>query len=726
MLLAAWPAIDWWTVLPEGRVPRYVGRQTCASCHQHEVQQWTGSDHDLAMDPAIPEFVLGDFDGTQLEHHGVTSKMARRGDEFFVTTEGPDGKPAEFKVKYVFGYHPLQQYLAELERGHIQVLPVTWDTEKEEWFFANPDAPFGPDDPLHWTGSAQNWNHMCADCHTTNFAKNFDVPTDTFHSTWSEMDVSCEACHGPGSIHVELASSNSLFWDRHYGYGLAELKSENATTQLETCAPCHAHRERIHPDFQAGDRFYDHYGLSLLEDRLYHDDGQIDEEVYVYGSFTQSLMYRKGVRCTDCHDPHTTRIRFQGNKLCTQCHLAPKYDAPRHHHHPLDSKGAQCVECHMPDKNFMVVDPRRDHSLRIPRPDLTVSIGTPNACNDCHTKPEESAEWAASKIEEWYGPKRRDDPHYGEIFHAGHSGDPSARDQLADLARSRNVGPIVRATAVSLLGTQYPPHETGKAMERALKHRDTAVRAAAVAALEAQPPASQEDLIRLRGLILPRLTDRSRFVRTEAARVASAWPRQIFSTEDRKALDAATEEYRQALMMNSDQAGAHLSLGVLATNLGDVTAAEESYRTAMRLDPAVVGPRSNLSQLLNQLGRQDEARQLQLEEVKLLERDAALLPENAMLQYRLGLLQYLLGRGKDAEKALAAAAQLEPQSVDFQMTLTLLYEKQQRWPEALRAASRLVELQPENPMCRQILSNIRRAAAQSSSEESSGEQPSSN
>jgi len=715
-LLSAWPVYDWWDAMPEGRAASYVGRPTCAFCHQKESELWKGSDHDRAMDAATPEFVLGDFENTQLEHHGVTSKMSKRGDEFFVQTEGPDGKTAEFKVDYVFGYRPLQQYLTELDRGHIQVLPVTWDTEKRKWFYAMPDAPFGPNDPLHWTGSAQNWNHMCADCHTTNFAKNFDVPTDTYHSTWSETDVSCEACHGPGSIHVELANSKSLFWDRHYGYGIAGLNGVDSDTQMDSCAPCHSHRQPIAPGFKGGDHFFDYYGLSLLEEHLYHDDGQIDEEVYVYGSFTQSLMYRKGVRCSNCHDPHTTRIRFEGNKLCTQCHLSSKYDTERHHFHNPATTGSKCVECHMPEKTYMVVDPRRDHSLRIPRPDLTVKIGTPNACNACHNKPQDTPEWAAAKIEQWYGPKRRDDPHYGEILHAGFQGEPAARDQLAELAKSRDVGPIVRATAISVLGSRYPVIDSMKAIERALKHRDTSVRAAAVAALEGLPLNTSRDAEQMRELLVPVLTDRRTFVRTEAGRVASSLPLELFDRDERAAVKNAIAEYKSALMMNSDQSGAQLGLGVLAMNLGDTEEAIRCYRNAIRFDPAVMGPRSNLAQLLLQNGKTDEANELQLEEVQLMARDARLLPDNAMLQYRLGLLQYTLGHEKEAETALAAAAKLEPRSADFQMAITLFYEKYQRWPDAERAVNRLLELQPGNSTYQQIRENILRAAGKASIE----------
>ncbi len=662
------------------------------------------------MDLATPEFVLGDFNNTQLEHHGVTSRMSRRGDGFFVETEGPDGERHEFPVKYVFGYEPLQQYLAELERGHVQVLPVTWDTEEKRWFYANPDAPFGPDDPLHWTGSAQNWNHMCADCHSTNYAKNYDLETDTYHSSFSEIDVSCEACHGPGSIHVELAQAKSLFWDRRYGYGLARLKDKVSKTELESCAPCHARRQRIYPGFKPGDDFYDYFGLSLLEERLYHPDGQIDDEVYVFGSFTQSLMYRKGVRCTDCHDPHTTRIKFEGNRLCTQCHLGAKYDGPAHHHHEAASPGAACVECHMPSKNYMVVDPRRDHSLRPPRPDLTVKLGTPNACNKCHTKADETAQWAADWIVRWYGPKRRDDPHYGELIAAGRRGDPAVVDGLAKLARSANTGPIVRATAASLLGTRYPISQTREGIEKSLRSREAIVREASLSAFQNWPIATRSDLEDVRELLAPRFSDRSRWVREEAARVGVTFPAEVFDSGETAALRKAVGEYRTGLEAENDQAGAHMNLGLLESALGNTTAAIDEYRTAIRLDPAVAGPRSNLARELDQLGRSDEANRLQTEEAGLIRRDTQLLPENAFLHYRLGLLEYLLGHEAEAEQSLKEAVRLEPDSADFLLALTLLYEKQRRWPDALRGARRLTEMQPDNPTYQQILRNLQQAS----------------
>ena len=311
---------------------------------------------------------------------------------------GPDGTLADFEVKYVFGVTPLQQYMVEFDRpadmpadeiSRVQVLRETWDTKRKKWFYQNPpDVLEGlePDDELHWTGVTQRWNTSCAECHSTNLQKNFDLASRTYHTTFSEIDVSCETCHGPGSLHVQLAKSPSLFWDRQRGYALPKLKGESNLAEIEACAPCHSFRSPIHGGYAAGARLHDFYATEVLRDQLYHPDGQILGEVYEYGSFTQSKMFHKNVRCSDCHDPHSLRLKHEGNQLCTSCHVAHpagKYDSPAHHQHKVGSQGALCVECHMPATTYMDVDPRRDHSFRIPRPDLSIKVGTPNACVAC-------------------------------------------------------------------------------------------------------------------------------------------------------------------------------------------------------------------------------------------------------------------------------------------------------------------------------------------------------
>ncbi|MCA9133879.1 MAG: hypothetical protein KDA45_12020, partial [Planctomycetales bacterium] len=278
----------------------YVGQDSCLSCHQEQVAMHRGSHHDLAMQPATEQTVRGDFNNATLVHHGVTSRMFRSGKKFMVHTEGPDGNMADFQIQYVFGFEPLQQYMVEFPSAHavlaageiprVQVLRLCWNTEEQSWFYLPPpDVPekLAPSDDLHWTGIAQRWNNMCAECHSTNYQKNF-IPPDphqpksadsadsaasatlasydipgAYHSTFSEINVSCEACHGPGSVHVDLASRWFPGWNRERGYGLANLKA-SAENQIQACAPCHSRRSVVHGGFQAGDNYYDFYANQLL------------------------------------------------------------------------------------------------------------------------------------------------------------------------------------------------------------------------------------------------------------------------------------------------------------------------------------------------------------------------------------------------------------------------------------------------------------------------------
>lgn len=723
VLAAAWAGADWYIALPPDRQATFVGRQSCVECHQQEHKLWEGSHHDKAMDLATPETVLGNFDNQTFTYNDITSRMFREGDKYFVETDGPDGEMAVFEIKYVFGVEPLQQYMVEFPDGRIQVLGISWDTENKRWFhvYQNDPQPVVAGEWIHWTGGGQNWNYMCAECHSTNLQKNYDLASDTYHTTFSEIDVSCEACHGPGSIHLELANSHSIFWDRNHGYGLAKLKDKDPKAQLDTCAKCHSRRRIVHPDYSPGQNFLDYYMPELLDDDLYHADGQIDEEVYVYGSFLQSLMYRKGVRCTDCHDPHTTKLKAQGNALCVRCHVSAKYDTPLHHRHKVDSKGAQCVECHMPTTTYMVVDPRRDHSIRIPRPDLTVELGTPNACNGCHD--DKTPEWAADKVVEWYGPKRRHDPHFAMALACGRTGhlekghplasgsqtevDKEIRRRLMELGDKKAVaekdaGPIVRASAVALLG-RYPSPESLEYVAEKLKDEDGPVRVAAVRSLETliplritdirsldqqAPPQravlerSMRELVRLAG---PALSDPLRAVRIEAARILTIVPLGLLSTDESDAFDQAFDEFLVSQAAVADQPAAHLNLGAVYGNLGKDDQAEEEYKIALRMQQDFVPARVNLAMLYDQQGRTQESEVL-LKEV------TQLAPEMADGHYSLGLLLAADGRLAEATKSLGEAVRLAPDHPRMRYNYALALMNQQQWDEAetqLQAAQRL-------------------------------------
>lgn len=707
---------DWWVAKPVDAPRTFVGRETCAKCHQPEMKAWSGSHHDLAMDHATAETVLGNFDDQEFENFGITSRMHREGDKYLMTIDGPDGEMQDFEIKYVFGVEPLQQYLVEFDDGRVQCLPVAWDTEQKRWFHLYPDEEIDSDDILHWTKPAQNWNHMCAECHSTNVQKNYDFKTDTFHTTFSEIDVSCETCHGPGSLHVELAEANSLFWDRHNGYGLAELKGTSSKGQLDTCAKCHSRRRNVHPGFHGGDEFLDFYEPELLDREMYYVDGQILEEDYVYGSFLQSLMYQKGVRCTDCHDPHTTKLKVEGNNLCIRCHQPSKYDTPLHHHHKATSKGAACVECHMPERTYMVVDPRRDHSIRVPRPDLSVELGTPNACNQCHD--DHDAQWAADHVVEWYGEKRRNTPHYAHAIDAGRKGLPEGEALLQPWARQRTTSPMVRASAVTLLG-QYNSPENLEIIQRALEDPDGLVRSAAIRQIERLPDSQ------LAEYLVPLLDDPIRVVRTEAARVLTRVNGSGLDAEQRSAYEQALQEYIDGQWGLADQAAAHHNLGVVYTNLNLLDKAEASYRRSLRIEPLFAESRYYLAVVLNEKGETKEAEKLLRETIEqvpefvdphyalglllaaepgrmqeaaqALQKVAELQPDNPAVHYNLGLAWQQLGQPGTAQREFEAACRLDPAVARYQRAIVILMAQQERWREAVAASERLLALPEPDP-----------------------------
>lgn len=713
----------------------YVDNGQCVNCHQAESAAWATSQHFKAMAHASEETVLGDFNGATFTHDGVTSRFFRRDGKFFVSTDGPDGTIADFEIKYTFGVEPLQQYLIELPGGRLQAFTIAWDSNRRQWFhlFAHEQAP--PGDVLHWTGRYQNWNLMCAACHSTNLVRNYDAASDSYDTTWSEINVSCQSCHGPGEAHVAWAQAAatgahvSRAGAEHTGLD-PDLRSLDAQAEVELCAPCHARRSELSAAPVAGRPLMDDYRPTLLDRGLYFADGQQQDEVYIYGSFRQSKMYEKGVRCTDCHDPHTARLKADGNAICTQCHQpdgnsrfpslpAKTYDDPSHHFHPAGSAGAQCVNCHMPERTYMVVDPRRDHGFKSPRPDLSARLGTPNACTGCHQ--DQSNDWAAAAVARWYGGDVWRGPHFAEAFAAARSHAPGADEALYGIVADPAQPAIVRATAMDLLGGYGAAAiEPGRA---AVTDPDPAVRMAAVAALEAVPV--DERL----AIVAPLLSDPVRAVRIEAARVISSVPLDRLAGWQRPAFDAALAELSAVQKIALDTPGAHLNLAVIDANFGRFDSAERRYRAALRLDPDFTPARANLAQLLSQRRRYGEAETVLRdgigrvagqgdlhymlglllaetgrvpEAAAALGEAAALQPERARVRYNYGLALSMIGRLADAEEALLAAQRLDPSDPEIPYALVGLYLPQQRINDAAAWAEKLVELTPDDPRARQL------------------------
>ena len=715
----------------------FVSSRACAQCHRQQYGAWGDSHHFGSMRPANEHAVLGDFSGVEVTHFGVSSRFFKRNERYFVRTEGPDGKPTEYAIRYTFGVDPLQQYLIEFPGGRLQCLTIAWDSRENRWFHLYPDERITAGDPLHWTGPYQTWNHMCAECHSTNLRKNYDPDQDRYQTAWDEINVGCEACHGPGAAHVAWARKGEINREEQAtDDGLkVRFSGLDARGEIDSCARCHARRHRVAPHDVHGRPLLDDFLVETLREDLYHPDGQVLEEVYVYGSFLQSKMYREGVRCTDCHDPHSGNPQSEGNSLCTRCHQpappedfptlqAKNYDSAGHYHHAPGSDGAECVNCHMPAKVFMVVDPRRDHGFRVPRPDLSVKLGTPNACNLCHE--DKSSKWAADAVATWYGGKGKSQPHFAEAILAGRAGEDDAEVKLIRLALDRKQPAIVRATALELL--QGYGEDGLAAMAALTKDEDALVRTKALAGLDGLDPGSRVHAV------APLLGDPIRAVRVEAARVLSAIPADKLSSGQRKKFDSALEEFRETQQAMLDTPAASLNLAVLASNRGQAEQSEAYYRAALKIDPYFVPAALNLSTLYAEQGRFGDAEEVLRatgekvpqqgelhyslglllaetnripEAAESLERAAQLIPNRARVRYNHGLALQQLGRLGEAEKVLLDADRLDRGDPDIVYAVTVFYIRQRQFKRALPYAERLVRLVPDAAGPAEMLRSIR-------------------
>ena len=569
-------------------VPAYVGSEACTECHTEAAASWAGSHHALAWTWPSAETVVADFDGTVFEHDGMTARFRIEGDAYHVEVTEKDGVTTDYRVHSVAGIEPLQQYLLETEPGKLQSFDVVWDTEQGGWFHLYPDQDLPPDDGLHWTGPYKTWNARCAECHATGYEKNYDHTTRSYASTQAEIGVGCEACHGPGGAHLDWADDPGQ-WQSIPGldaYGFSMSFSDTEAT-IQQCATCHSRRE-AHDDASPipGTPFHDSYSLALLRPGLYHADGQILDEVYVYGSFLQSRMYAAGVGCLDCHDAHTAELVAEGNAVCTQCHspagnprfetLVPAdYDSPAHHFHEPGTEGAQCKSCHAPERVYMGNDWRADHSFRIPRPDLSAETGAPDACTTCHS--DRDAEWAAAEIAARFPESDNRGDHYGVTLARGRADPAGAAGDLADLAADASQPDLVRATALWLLENANDPEAAARAASL-LEDGSPLVRARAAGLQRAAPP--QDRVLRLLDL----LADPVALVRMATARTLLGAPIARLPRAVQADLDRAMREFRAAFGSRLDFPETHLQLGGIALTTRDIPSAAGAFREAVQLD----------------------------------------------------------------------------------------------------------------------------------------------
>ncbi len=660
----------------------YIGSQQCKNCHQTEFSAWKGSDHEMSMNHATDEYVLGNFDNAALVSNGKENRFFKKGHQFWVNISGPDGKFHDYQIKYTFAYHPLQQYMVEFEDGRVQLIPFAWDsrTKKEggqRWFNLYPQ--FTKDhQEFYWTNTGQNWNYMCADCHSTNVKKNFDDKTNTYKTTFSEINVGCESCHGPASEHVtwtkvestKLAKPEHAGFDRELSKSVSHWQLEsnkttltadkiNPSQQTLVCAQCHSRHVQIsNNDHVKGNDFGERYLLSLINEPLYYPDGQIYDETFVYGSFLQSKMAKNGVVCSNCHDPHSTKLTIPKEQVCLQCHMSETYAQKTHHQHQDSSAGAQCVNCHMPETTYMQIDKRADHGWHIPRPDIAKQLGTPDTCLSCHN--DKNSDWSSQKVEKWFPASSiRAERHFSPVFAAANQGYSTVASALSHIAQNEANSDIIRASALERLAP-FPDTNTIIAVARGAKHNDSNIRLGAISG-----SAALEGAERWR-VIAPLLKDEVLAVRAQAAlAIVPLWSE--LSQTNKTFLTPALNEYMQIQDFNADRGYAHNNKASVFAYQADYQAAERAFKVGIKIEPYFANSYTNLAELYRR--QQKNAQSI---EVLLTGQKAS--PENADIDYQLALAYIRAKKTALAVTNLKQATIKEPNNAQYHYVYALSVE----------------------------------------------------
>lgn len=681
----------------------YTGSEKCQSCHAKEYNAYSSSDHFHAMDTALPRSVKANFNNSFFVYFGDTSYFYQRDGKYLVKTKDSAGKKTEFTVSFTFGWQPLQQYLVAFPDGRIQTLPFCWDTRPKEqggqrWFHIYNKEKILPGDELYWTDVNQNWNNMCADCHTTGFFKNFDISSNTFHSAWNESKVSCESCHGPASLHLKWAEKKSpedslmgfamnlkgetIHWKFNEAKGVAYPdKVVQNNTLVETCARCHARASHISDYYHHGQSFLQTHIPATISTASYHIDGQIRDEDYEYASFLQSKMYANGVTCVNCHDPHTMQLKTPGNTVCYSCHTPEKFDTPDHTHHLATSTGSKCVSCHMPVTTYMVVDDRYDHSIRIPRPDLSETMNTPNACNKCHQ--DKTVSWAATSFKQWYGDKIPKEKTYGQLLYATSKFSSESESALYQLLSSKNYPAIAKATAME----QYNQFFTTRIMEQVrayLQSPDPNLRLNALHSTDNLPENA------LLNAAAPLLNDPVLSVRTEALNTLVPVYTQL-DENTKQRFNAVLNEYLTIQRNQGDRPESYLNQGIILAGTGRLAEAEQAYLLGLKRFPKFVPLYGNIADLYR--SQNDEAKSQEF-----LQRGIAIQPENALLHYAYGLWQVRNKHDAEGMAELRKAIELNTADPTYTYGYAVAMYSKHKEAEAIGILEKFIAKNGNNPM----------------------------
>jgi predicted CXXCH cytochrome family protein len=662
-----------------------AAENACIDCHSAVTKSWLQSDHAKAMAVATKQTVLGNFNNTEVGHYSERAHFFIEKEQFWVEI-GQTVSPTRFKIEYTFGHYPLQQYLVDIGSGKLQVLPFSWDARPlneggQRWYHVYENEEIKTADRLHWQQPLQNWNGMCADCHSDGLKRNYSSVSDTFDTKFDNINVGCVSCHGDMPEHSNASPTKALgannmpvegFWQR-------KLQQQTATWQgpvrdnsfMDSCFACHALRAPLTDGFSADNVFLDQFSPQLLLAPMYHADGQIKDEVYVYGSFLQSKMFASGVNCLDCHDSHTMKLKVPGNGLCLQCHAADTFNVTSHSHHPQESEGAQCVNCHMPTQTYMGVDKRRDHSFKIPRPQLSATFNTPNACTQCHS--DKSNEWATEHITQWFGKAKALPLNQGDLYQLM-SGQPLSLEEFKGIVKDESIPVISRASAVQMINLSGIVLEE-RILSALLNSDHALIRLSAAGTASTVSPQ-----LKLK-ILSPLLKDKYKAVRVAAARSMLG----ITLPDDIKVdFNRAFAELIRAQQVNSWRGEGKANSAMIALELNQAEQAIAALKQAIQIDPYFEGSYLGLSEIYRQQNNNVKLEQL-------FKQALSALPLSAAIHYSQALHLVRQQQHTVALTSFKKAYDLLPQNSQYAYAYILSMDGQGQSKKALNTLQMIVK-----------------------------------
>jgi predicted CXXCH cytochrome family protein len=612
---------------------QFAGSGSCQGCHEQEHSQWARSLHLQMTRPADTAAVIGDFSNVSFTGNGRAYRTEERGGKRFISVSH-GGRPFKtFEVNYTLGAKRFQGYLSRLPDGGLYVLPAFWHIAQKRWIDWKEITPVP--DGNH--DLRQIWNVTCFNCHATNLDARFDVASKTYNTSWSEMGLGCEACHGPGKPHIALMEE----WKRtgkpspKAPIGIFAPRGAAPRQVFDMCAYCHGNKNNLFLGFTPGDRLEEYALPFLVSQPMPSDDPQGDfwpdgrpSRFNRPQALTLSGCFMKGnVTCTNCHVAHGSRQEHslkvsiaESDRLCTQCHepLSAAENVERHTRHPLKSQGSRCIECHMSDVNWRLLIRRRDHTFAAPVPEMTAKYGVPNGCTTCHEG--RTPEWAMKTMDEWYGDRerRRRAMQVADTFYLAGNQDVASLPGLASLVLDRGRGMLVRASAAEFIGRVFAvangqgddPASTGRAQTSvegaststprpqldtpaiAAPLRRKVVNALIGALADAEPAVRASALKSLAAIgdraaamaMIARLLDDVRLVRVHAAQGLLQMGIAQLPPPGDAPLQRAQEEWAQGLSAFPDMATNHTMRGWLESQRGRQLEAGRALDTALALD----------------------------------------------------------------------------------------------------------------------------------------------